>query len=115
MVKISLEISSQEDPTQKILESIPETVEDRMFRLEIALDEGMRERISESQIVEKLKGAFYYDVRWKELATEKVGYMEFSMNPYQLLRTFLKTNYGEHPRFEEIQKEGEDILNEVLG
>ncbi|UCE36502.1 MAG: metallophosphoesterase [Thermoplasmata archaeon] len=115
MVKISLEITSEEEPTKKILDAIPEKVEEKMFRLEIALDEGVRERISESRISEKLKGAFYYDVRWKELSSEKLGYMEFTMNPYQLLRTFLKTNYGEHPKYEQILKEGEDALNEVLG
>ncbi|UCG70495.1 MAG: metallophosphoesterase [Thermoplasmata archaeon] len=115
MVKISLEIAADEDATRKILDAIPEDVEEKMFRLEIALNEGVRERISESQITEKMKHAFYYDVRWKEMVSEKVGYVEFTMNPYQLLRTFLKTNYGEHPEYERIRKEGEAILNEVLG
>jgi exonuclease SbcD len=115
MVKLSLNIKADEDPTEKILDAIPEEVEEKMFRLEIELGEGMRERISESRITEKLKGAFYYDVRWKESSAEKLGYMEFTMNPYQLLRSFLKTNYGEHPKFEEILKEGESILSEVLG
>lgn len=44
-----------------------------------------------------------------------MGYAEFTMNPYQLLRTFLKTNYGEHPEYERLLKEGESILSEVLG
>jgi exonuclease SbcD len=114
MVKISVEIKADEDATQKILDAIPEKVEEKMFRLEIGLDEGVRERISESQITEKLKGAFYYDVRWKELAIEKIGYAEFTMNPYKLLRTFLSTNYGDHPKYEQILREGESILNEVL-
>jgi exonuclease SbcD len=114
MVKISLDIKVNEDATQKILDAIPEEVEEKMFRLEIGLDEGVRERISESRISEKLKGAFYYDVRWKELAFEKIGYAEFTMNPYQLLRTFLTTNYSEHPKYEQILQEGESILNEVL-
>ena len=114
MIKISLEIKADEDPTKKILDAIPDEVEGKMFRLEIALDEGARERIFESRITEKLKGAFYYDVRWKEISSEKLGYAEFTMDPYQLLRTFLKTNYGEHPRYEQILKEGENILSEVL-
>ncbi len=115
MVMINLEIKAEEEATQKILDAIPEEVKEKMLRLEIGLDEGLRERISESRISEKLKGSFYYDVKWKELTTEKLGYVEFTMNPYQLLRTFLKTNYGEHPKYEEILKEGESILNEVLG
>ncbi len=115
MVMINLEIKAEEEATQKILDAIPEEVKEKMLRLEIGLDEGLRERISESRISEKLKGSFYYDVKWKELVTEKIGYVEFTMNPYQLLRTFLKTNYGEHPKYEEILKEGESILNEVLG
>ncbi len=115
MVKISLEISADEDATKKILDAIPDEVAEKMFRLEISLDEGMRERISEALISEKLKGAFYYDVRWKERTSEKLGYMEFTMNPYQLLRTFLVTNYSEHPKYEQILKEGENVLNEVLG
>lgn len=115
MVKISLEIKADEDATKKILDAIPEDVEGKMFRLEIGMEEGVRERISESRITEKLKGAFYYDVRWKELAKEKLGYVEFTMNPYLLLRTFLKTNYSEHPKHEQILKEGENILSEVLG
>ena len=85
-----------------------------MFRLEITLDEGARERVSEAQISERLKGAFYYDVKWKEKSKEKVGYSEFTMNPFELLRTFLKTNYGEHPEHDRLLKEGENILTEVL-
>jgi exonuclease SbcD len=115
MVKITLEISKDEDATNKILDALPDEVEGKMLRLEISLDEGTRERISESRISEKLKGAFHYDVRWKEKTVEKLGYVEFTMNPYQLLRTFLKTNYGDHPKYEELESEGEDILNEVLG
>jgi exonuclease SbcD len=115
MIKISLEIASEEDATKKILEAIPNDVKEKMIRLEIALDEGIREGISESQIAEKLKSAFYYDVRWKEMISEKVGFVEFTMNPYQLLRTFIETNYREHPEYEKILKEGEAILNEVLG
>lgn len=115
MIKLEVEIKSDEDPAGKILEAIPEEVEGRMFRLEIELDEGMRERISESKITEKLKGAFHYDVRWKEQSKEKLGYAEFTMNPYQLLRTFLKTNYGDHPKYEQLLKEGESVLEEVLG
>ena len=115
MVKINLEITAGEEPTQKILDEIPEDVKEKMFRLEIALEEGMRERISEPRITERLKGAFYYDVRWKELATEKLGYTEFTMDPYQLLRAFLKTNYGQHPKYEQLLKEGEGIIKEVLG
>ncbi len=115
MLKINLEIKADCDGTKKILDAIPEEVEGKMFRLEIGLSEGVRERISESRITEKLKGSFFYDVRWKELATEKLGYVEFTMNPYQLLRTFLSTNYKEHPKYEQILKEGESILTEVLG
>lgn len=115
MIKISLEISKDEDATEKILNSLPEEVEGKMLRLEIALDEGVRERISESLISEKLKHSFYYDVKWKESVSEKLGYVEFTMNPYQLLGTFLKTNYGDHPKYEDIEKEGKGILDEVLG
>ncbi len=115
MMKISLEIKAGEESTKKILDAIPEAVEEKMFRLEIELEEGVRECISESRITEKLKGAFYYDVRWKEISADKLGYAEFTMNPYQLLRAFIKTNYGEHPKYEDILKEGENILDEVLG
>jgi exonuclease SbcD len=114
MVKIEIEISNQDDPTQKILDGIPEDVTGKMIRLEIGLSEGVRERIFESRITEKLKETFHYDVRWKELSSEKLGFVEFTMNPYQLLRTFLKTNYGEHPRYEDLLKEGESVLSEVL-
>ena len=54
-------------------------------------------------------------MRWKESVSEKLGYVEFTMNPYQLLGTFLKTNYGDHPKYEDIEKEGKGILDEVLG
>jgi exonuclease SbcD len=115
MVKITLDISAGGDATEKILTAIPENVQEKMFRLEIELDEGGRERVSESRISEKLKGSFYYDVKWKERTKEKLGYAEFTMNPYELLRTFLKTNYGDHPEYQQLLKEGESILSEVLG
>ena len=78
------------------------------------LDVVGRELVSESRISERLKGSFYYDVKWKERMKEKLGYAEFTMNPYQLLRTFLKTNYGDHPEYERLLEEGERILSEVL-
>jgi exonuclease SbcD len=115
MVKLDFKIEAGDDPTSKILDAIPQDVEGKMFRLIIELEEGVRERISEAKITEKLKGAFYYDVKWKEGVKEKLGYVEFTMNPYQLLQTFIKTNYGEHPKYEQILKEGESILGEVLG
>ncbi|MBU4257732.1 hypothetical protein KKC04_04975, partial [Patescibacteria group bacterium] len=65
-------------------------------------------------INEKLKNAFYYDIRWIETTKEKIGLISFTTNPYELLKEFIELNYADDRRKDEILNEGNNILKEVL-
>ncbi|MDI6639190.1 MAG: metallophosphoesterase [Methanocellales archaeon] len=112
MLKLKVEVSN-EDPTQKILDAIPD-VAGKLVRLEIAMGEGLRSKVADSKIADKLKDAFHYEVRWTERTEEKIGFVSFTMDPFKLLRDFVDLNYGDHPKHDELQREGESLLKEVL-
>jgi DNA repair exonuclease SbcCD nuclease subunit len=114
MVKVQVEVQGREDPTERILEAIP-PVEGKMVRLEVLLEEGQRVKVVDSRIAERLRGAFHYDVLWKERTGETRTEIDFTMNPYELLRTYIQGNYDGHPGDIELLLEtGERILREVL-
>ncbi|MBU2565821.1 MAG: metallophosphoesterase [Candidatus Thermoplasmatota archaeon] len=113
MIKINVDIKPDEEPNEKILKSIPDASR-KMIRLEITLPEGFRARVSDDKINEKLKNAFYYDIRWIETTKEKIGLISFTTNPYELLKEFIELNYADDHRKDEILNEGNNILKEVL-
>ncbi|MBU4189946.1 MAG: metallophosphoesterase [Candidatus Thermoplasmatota archaeon] len=113
MIKINVDIKPDEEPNERILKSIPDASR-KMIRLEITLPEGFRARVSDDKINEKLKNAFYYDIRWIETTKEKIGLISFTTNPYELLKEFIELNYADDRRKDEILNEGNNILKEVL-
>jgi len=113
MLKINVDVMSDEEPNKKILKSIGDTA-GKMVRLEVTLPEGFRTKVSEDKINEKLKNAFYYDIRWVEKKGEKIGLISFTTNPYDLLREFIELNYAKNPRKNELLNEGNNILRGVL-
>lgn len=113
MMKINVDVMPDEEPNEKILGSVGDTA-GKMIRLEVTLPEGFRARVSEDKINEKLKNAFYYELRWVEKKGEKIGLISFTTNPYDLLREFIGLNYMKHPRKDELLSEGSNILKEVL-
>jgi exonuclease SbcD len=114
MLRIAVDVTRSEDPTQDILDMIPSEIGDAMIRLEIAVKEGMRARIDENRVSQKLRDSFHYGVSWKEEKAEKIGLVDFTLDPLQLFRDFVNLNYDDHPKKDEILEEGEEILREVL-
>ncbi len=114
MVKISIDIDEKDNPTSKILEYIPENIEEKLLRLEIKLPEGKRNLIDEREIIRRLDKSFHYEIRWNQKKEEKIGFIEYTMDPIVLFRNFVEFNYSEHGKKNEILKLGIEILNEVL-
>ncbi|MDD2777849.1 MAG: metallophosphoesterase [Methanocellales archaeon] len=112
MLKIKVE-ANRENPMQKILDAIPD-VTGKLVRLEIKIDEGLRSKVVDAEIADKLKDAFHYEVRWNEREEEKLGFVSFTMDPFKLLKDFIDLNYGGHPKHDELQRRGESILKTVL-
>ncbi|MCD5409945.1 MAG: metallophosphoesterase [Methanocellales archaeon] len=113
MLKIGVEVGADDEPTQKILEAIPDVTE-KLVRLEVTIGEGLRSRVAEDEIAEKLRDAFNYDVCWREKSAEKVGFTNFTMDPFELLKNFIEINYSTHPKCDALLNEGRNILEEVL-
>ena len=105
--------ASEDNPLQKILDAIPD-VTGKMVRLEIAIDEGLRSKVVDSRIADKLKDAFHYEVRWIERTEEKICFVSFTMDPFKLLRDFVDLNYHDHSKYKELKGMGESLLKEVL-
>ncbi len=114
MLKIAVDVTDSENPTEDILDMIPSDIGDVMIRLEVVSKEGMMARIDENKISAKLKDAFHYGASWKEEKVEKVGVVDFTLDPLQLFRDFVVLNYDDHPKKDELLDEGEAILREVL-
>lgn len=114
MLRIEVEIGPGEDPLERILEAIP-AVDGALVRLEVGLSEGQRERVEDRQIVERLKGAFHYEVSWRERSGVKKGIANFTMDPFSLFHGFVELNYPDHPRREDLLEKGRAILREVVG
>ncbi len=113
MLKLSIEVKENENPTDKILSSIPH-IKEKLLRLEVKLPEGKRKLVDETELVRKLNEAFHYEIRWNEITKEKIGFAEYSMNPIELFKSFIELNYEKHSKKNEILKHGFEILNEVL-
>ncbi len=112
MLKVKVEVS-RGNPMQKILGAIPD-VTGKLVRLEIEIDEGLRSKVVDSEIADKLKDAFHYEVRWNKRGEEKLGFVSFTMDPFKLLKDFIDLNYSGHPKHEELQRKGESLLKMVL-
>jgi len=94
MLKITVEVNANDDPTQKILD--------------------VRGKVAEYKIAERLRGAFHYDVHWTERAGERIGFTSYTMDPFELLKKFIDSNYQSHPKREKLLEEGRSALKEVL-
>lgn len=114
MLEIKSDVSGSSEPTKDILQTIPEDVAGKLVRVEIGFKEGQKSRILENEVIGRLKNAFNYSVNWKEMSEEKAGFVEFTLNPYSLLESFVGINYGGHEMREELLGEGKKILKEVL-
>ncbi|MFQ6123104.1 MAG: exonuclease SbcCD subunit D [Candidatus Heimdallarchaeota archaeon] len=115
MVKISVQVlMGTEDPTAVILAKIPQNITGKMIRLEIESGEGIQEKILESKIEEKLKGAFHYEIRITELHTEKIAPVSFTMDPFKLFDEFINLNYNNHSKKEQILQIGRQLMAEVF-
>jgi DNA repair exonuclease SbcCD nuclease subunit len=113
MLKIEVEVKPFEDPNQAILNAIP-NVKDKLVRLEVMLSEGQRQKINDRRIEEKLQSAFHSELKYIERSSAKIGFAEFTLNPYELLSKFISINYSTHPKKEALLEEGMKILMEVL-
>lgn len=102
-------------PTRAVLKALSEDLRDALVRLEIQLEEGQRELLDEAAIAERLSEAFHYEVGISYEGKERIGLTEFTLDPLRLFEEYITLNFGDHPRLEDIRREGEDILREVLG
>ncbi|MFQ6060400.1 MAG: exonuclease SbcCD subunit D [Thermoplasmata archaeon] len=114
MIRIAVDVARSENPTRDIMDTSPSNIKNAMLRLEITIKEGMRARIDENKISQKLRDSFHYGVKWNEKKEDKLALTEFTLDPMRLFRDFVNLNYDDHPRREEILEEGERILREVL-
>lgn len=114
MIRIDVVLEESNDPTRALLDALPADVNGKMIRLFVALPEGLRVRIDENAIAERMREAFSYEVKWQTLTRENVLVEEVTLDPRNLLRSYVQTNYAESPDKEVILSEAERILREVL-
>lgn len=113
MIKLDVEVAAGEDALRKVLDALPD-VEAKLVRLQISLPEGVRRQMDEERIKERLMDAFHYELRFAETHGEKLGFVTFTADPFELLDKFITQNYQDDPRRDELLQEGREILREVL-
>jgi DNA repair exonuclease SbcCD nuclease subunit len=118
MLRIRVKLdSNEEDPTQAILDQIPDDVADKMVRLEIELVEGVRRLIQEPALGEKLSRSFDYRVKWFTTGgiSSQVPEIGISLlTPQVLLESFVETNFAKHKHREQLLATAKNILKEAL-
>ncbi len=113
MIKVEVDATGG-NPTSRVLEVLQGDIQDALVRLEVKLTEGQREVLDEAAVAKRLAPAFHYEVALSYVEREKISLAEFTLDPLRLFEEYVRLNYGDHPRLEEILKEGETILKEVL-
>ncbi len=113
MVKVEVDATGG-DPTGQVLEALQHGLRDALVRLEIHLEEGQRELLDEAVIAERLSEAFHYEISLSYTDRERISLEEFTLDPLRLFEEYVKLNYEDHTRLEDILREGEAILREVL-
>lgn len=114
MVKIELDLTSSQNPTQDILDGLPGNMDGALLRLFLKGPEGLRSKINEKKVGEALSTTFFHEVRWEEFREEKAGYAEFTVDPHELFQRFVSLNYSKHPDKEKLLEHGSEVLKEVL-
>lgn len=114
MVRVEVTLGMEDDPTAALLDALPEDVADKLLRLEVSLPESLRPRIDEAVLAERLRPAFHAEVRWSTVQRDRVLSVDFTLDPWRLLRDFVEVNYADHPRREALRREAEGILREAL-
>jgi exonuclease SbcD len=113
MVKLEVDARGG-DPTRKVLEALDRDLKEALVRLEIQLEEGQRELLDEAVIAQRLSEVFHYEVGISYQERDRLSLSEFTLDPLRLFEEYVTLNYGDHPRVEDIKREGEAILREVL-
>ncbi len=103
-----------EDPTSIILSKIPQDPIDKMIRLDIQVGDGVRQRIQEIRIEEKLRKAFHYETRITNLHSDKIAPISHTMDPFKLFVEFVELNYPKHLKKDQILQIGKQIIEEAL-
>jgi exonuclease SbcD len=114
MVKLELDLTSSQNPTNDIIEGLPDDMEGILLRLFLKGPEGLRNKINEKKVADALSTAFFHEVRWEEFREEKAGYSEFTVDPHELFQRFVSLNYSKHPDKEKLLEYGSEVLKEVL-
>jgi hypothetical protein len=117
-LSIRVEISSDEaNPTESILNAIPNDVTDKMVKVDVELPEGARRLVQESRLAEKLETAFDHRFKWHTIGPTALGSSETEpslLTPGTLLESFIELNYSKHRRHDELLAKGREILKEAL-
>ncbi len=113
MIKVEVDATGG-NPMERVLRALGQDLRDALVRLEIKLEEGQRELLDEAAIAKSLAEAFHYEVSHTYVDRETPSLDEFTLDPLRLFEEYVTFNYADHSRLEDILREGEEILREVL-
>jgi len=114
MVSPRIVVPDGADPTGYVLANLPET-RNALVRLDVEFPQGGRMMLRDDEIDRALERALHYEMKWKERSDDEGGSADFDLSPTRLFMEYLDMNYHDHPLREELQRVGEDVLQEVLG
>jgi len=114
MVKVDVAAGMGDDVTAKVLEALPEHLEDALVRLELRVPDELRGQLDERRLADRLRSAFHYEVKFVSTERPRIVTEEFTMDPLRLLAEYVEKTFADHLKKDMIRSEAQRILREVL-
>lgn len=114
LIKIDIVVPQEEsDITTFILEKLPTTeeIKDAQCKVTIECEKGKEISINKQEIEKQFSGAFYADIKYEEQSEVELQHLrELNLDPLSLYDDYLQQKYQDHELFEDLKREGRDVL-----
>ncbi len=109
-------LQDTQNPTDFILERLPQKFEDAIVRLEIQISSFLKKRVILPRIHQTLEEkAFHYEINWTTPDTIKeIVLSELTLDPLVLFAEYVSEQYDDYPYMEELRDRGLEILNTAI-
>lgn len=118
LMQMKVEVPDNEQaPTEYIIEHLPKKADltDVLFRLNIVHSRGQEVQISSEKLKDHLSNTFYTDINYKIRPGEDEPHLrDINLDPLNLFKDYLAQKYDEHEHYEELKKEGIELIKKEM-
>ncbi len=105
-----------QNPTDFILEQLPEKIEEAIVRLGIQLSSILKKRVILPRIHQTLEEkAFHYEINWNTSETvREIVLSDLILDPLVLFSEYVSEQYNNYPYMKELRERGLEILDAAI-